>query len=144
MAKKQLEAELLEDSHIFLQPERYRIMELLSEKTMHISELSRALPEERRLVAYHLAALEDRGFVPSRYEISERPRSRGKALRVYTVTDKVSEVKAKLKKGQHSEEASFMFSSAGNEMKPPPKGLINAELPSRIHKVYKTHVTKFH
>jgi hypothetical protein len=37
--------------------------------------------------------------VKSKYEISERPRSRGKALRVYTATDKAAEVKAKLKKG---------------------------------------------
>jgi len=99
MKKESLEGELLKDSHIFLQPERYRIMELLAEKPMYISELSRALPEERRLIAYHLAALEECGFVKSRYEISERPRSRGKAIRVYTATDKAAEVKAKLKKG---------------------------------------------
>jgi DNA-binding transcriptional ArsR family regulator len=99
MKKETLEGELLKDSHIFLHPERYRIMELLAEKPMHISELSRALPEERRLVAYHLAALEERGFVTSRYEISELDKSRGKALRVYTTTDKVADVKAKLKKG---------------------------------------------
>jgi hypothetical protein len=35
----------------------------------------------------------------SKYEISEGPRAKGKALRVYTATDKVAEVKAKLKKG---------------------------------------------
>ena len=99
MRKETLEGELLQDSHTILQPERYRIVEQLAEKPMHISELSRALGEERRLVAYHLLALEERGFVKSRYEISERPRSRGKALRVYTATDKAADVKAKLKKG---------------------------------------------
>jgi hypothetical protein len=36
--------------------------------------------------------------VKSRYELSEQPNSKGKALRVYTVTDKVADVKAKLKK----------------------------------------------
>ena len=47
--------ELLQDSHIILQPERYRIVEQLVEKPMHISELSRALGQERRLVAYHIS-----------------------------------------------------------------------------------------
>jgi hypothetical protein len=54
---------------------------------------------ERRLFAYHLAALEERGFVTSKYKISELNKSKGKALRVYTVTDKVADVKTKLKKG---------------------------------------------
>jgi DNA-binding transcriptional ArsR family regulator len=99
MKREPLEGELLEDSHIFLHPVRYRLMELLAEKPMHISELSRAMSEERRLVAYPLATLEERGFVTSKYEISEEPKTKGKALRVYTVTDKVAELKAKLKKG---------------------------------------------
>jgi DNA-binding transcriptional ArsR family regulator len=89
----------LKDSHIFLHPERYRIMELRAEKPMHISELSRAMSEERRLVAYHLRALEERGFVKSKYQISEQQNSKGKTLKVYTATDKAAEVKAKLKKG---------------------------------------------
>jgi hypothetical protein len=37
--------------------------------------------------------------VTSKYEILEGPRAKGKAIRVYTVTGKVAEVKAKLKKG---------------------------------------------
>jgi predicted transcriptional regulator len=98
MRKETLEGEHLKDSHIFLQPERYRIVEQLAEKPMHISELSRALGQERRLVAYHLLALEDRGFVTSKYVISELDKSKGKALKVYAVTDKVAEVKATLKK----------------------------------------------
>ncbi len=63
MSKKPLEDSLLKDSHVFLHPERYRIMELLVEKPMHIGELSRAMREERWLVTYHLKALEERGFV---------------------------------------------------------------------------------
>jgi DNA-binding transcriptional ArsR family regulator len=54
---------------------------------------------ERRLATYHLAALEERGFVTSKYEISEQEKTKGKALRVYTVTDKVADVKTNLKKG---------------------------------------------
>ena len=89
----------MRDTHIFLHPERYRIMELLAEKPMHISELSRAMREERRLVTYHLVKLEERGFVKSKYALSEQPNSKGKAIRIYTATDKAAEVKAKLKKG---------------------------------------------
>jgi len=99
MKKEPLEGELLKDSHILLHPERYRIMELLAEKPMHISGLSRAMSEERRLVTYHLVKLEERGFVKSKYELSEQPKSKGKAIRVYTATEKAAEVKAKLKKG---------------------------------------------
>lgn len=98
MAKEPLEDKLLEDAHIYLHPIRYRLVGLLAEKPMHINALSSALGMERRLVSYHLATLEDCGFVTSKYEISELPKSKGKALRVYTVTDKVPEVKAELKK----------------------------------------------
>jgi DNA-binding transcriptional ArsR family regulator len=66
---------------------------------MHVSELSRAVSEERRLVAYHLKALEEHGFVKSKYQISEQQNSKGKAIRVCTVADKREEMKAKLKKG---------------------------------------------
>jgi hypothetical protein len=37
--------------------------------------------------------------VTSKYEISELDKSKGKALKVYMVTDKVADVRAKLKKG---------------------------------------------
>ena len=98
MKGKPLEGELLKDSHIFLHPARYRIMELLLAKPMHVNGLSKALGEERRLVAYHLESLETHGFVTSKYEISEAPKSRGKALRMFTATDKVAAVKAALKR----------------------------------------------
>ena len=72
MRKKPLEAELWEDSHIFLYPIRYRLLELLVEQPRHINALSSALGLERRLVTYHLATLEEQGFVTSKYEISEK------------------------------------------------------------------------
>ncbi len=65
---------------------------------MHISELSRAMSEERRLVTYHLIKLEERGFVTSKYELSEQPKLKGKALRMYTAIDKVARVLSELKK----------------------------------------------
>jgi hypothetical protein len=72
---------------------------------MHIDWISRALDVKRGLVAYHLDTLQERGFVKSNYGLLmllELEQS-GTALRVYTVTDKVADVKPELKKGQQSE-----------------------------------------
>ena len=95
---KKLKGEFLDDAHILLHPIRFRILELLAEKPMHINEISKASGEERRLVSYHLHTLEEHGFVSSKYEISEHPKSKGKAIRKYWVTDKVKEVISELKK----------------------------------------------
>lgn len=93
-----LEEELVKDAHVLLHPVRFRIVELLMGKSMHINEISKAMGEERRLVSYHLLTLEEHGFVESRYEISEEPKSKGKAIRKYWMTDKVEGVISELKK----------------------------------------------
>nr|QNO52781.1 hypothetical protein HGGDFBBL_00013 [Methanosarcinales archaeon ANME-1 ERB6] len=87
-----IEDDLIKDVHVLLHPIRYRIVELLEEKPMHINEISNALGEERRLVSYHLLILEEHGFLSSNYEISELSKSKGKAIRKYRVTEKVEEV----------------------------------------------------
>jgi DNA-binding transcriptional ArsR family regulator len=93
-----LEEELVKEAHVLLHPIRFKIVELLVEKPMHINAISKALGEERRLVSYHLIALEECGFLNSKYEISENPKSKGKAIRKYWVTEKVEDVIAKIKK----------------------------------------------
>lgn len=97
MAKKLIEGELLEDAHIITHPVRYQIVELVGKRPMYINALSRALGEKKGLVAYHLAVLQERGFMKSKYEIFVLLNPGGLAIRVYTVTDKVAEVKTKLK-----------------------------------------------
>ncbi len=87
-----MEEEKVKEAHVILHPIRFRIIELLSEKQMHVSELSKALAEERRLISYHLDILEEYGFVQSKHEISDQPRSKGKALRIYWTTDKIHHV----------------------------------------------------
>ncbi len=87
----------LKNVHVLLHPMRYRIVELLVEKPMHINEISNALGEERRLVSYHLLTLEEYGFLSSKYELSEQPKSKGKAIKKYRVTGKVEEVLSELK-----------------------------------------------
>jgi DNA-binding transcriptional ArsR family regulator len=93
-----LEEGLVKEAHVLLHPIRFKIVELLVEKPMHINAISKALGEERRLVSYHLIALEECGFLKSKYEISENPKSKGKAIRKYWVTEKVEDVIAKIKK----------------------------------------------
>ena len=93
-----IEDDLIEEVHMLLHPIRYRIIELLTEKPMHINEISKALREERRLVSYHLLTLEEHGFLSSKYEISEQPKSKGRAIRKYMETGKVEEVISELKK----------------------------------------------
>ncbi len=95
---KKMEDRLVKDAHVLLHPIRFRIVELLAEKPIHINGISKAMGEERRLVSYHLLTLEECGFVKSKYEISESPKSRGKAIRKYWVTDKVENVISELKK----------------------------------------------
>jgi predicted transcriptional regulator len=93
-----VEDKLVKEAHVILHPIRFRIVELLSEKPMHVSEISKTLGEERRLISYHLDTLEEYGFVTSKHEISEHPKSKGKALRIYWTTAKVGEVISKIKK----------------------------------------------
>ena len=93
-----IEDRLVEEAHVLLHPIRFRIVDLLAEKPMHINAISNALGEDRRLVSYHLLTLEEYGFVDSKYEISEEPKSKGKALKRYWVTDKVEEVISEIKK----------------------------------------------
>jgi DNA-binding transcriptional ArsR family regulator len=92
-----IDEELLNDAHILLHPLRYRIMEQLSDEEMHINALSDRLGEERRLVSYHLLILEEQGFLESNYEISEYPKSKGKAIKRYKPTEKLKKVTTALK-----------------------------------------------
>jgi DNA-binding transcriptional ArsR family regulator len=93
-----IEDKLIREAHVLLHPIRFRIVELLAEKPMHIKSISKALEgKKKKLVSYHLDILEEYGFVTSEYEISEQPQSKGKALKKYCVTDKVNEVLLGLK-----------------------------------------------
>ncbi len=89
---------LVKEAHVLLHPIRFRIVELLTEKPLHINAISKAMSEERRLVSYHLDTLEEHGFLASKYEISEQPKSKGKAIRIYWTTDKVKAVINEIKK----------------------------------------------
>jgi DNA-binding transcriptional ArsR family regulator len=89
MRRGTLEGQPLEDARIFTHPVRSQIIELLAKRPMPIDWISRALGAERRLVAYHLMALQEHGFVKSNYGIFLllEPEQKVTALRVCTVTD---------------------------------------------------------
>jgi DNA-binding transcriptional ArsR family regulator len=96
--KKIPKKDFMDDAHTLMHPIRLQLVELLGVEGEHyIKELAKALGEDRRLVSHHLDVLEDYGFVTSRYEISEKPESVGRGLRIYQVTSKVFEVRAELK-----------------------------------------------
>jgi predicted ArsR family transcriptional regulator len=97
--KKIPKKDFMDDAHTLMHPIRFQLVELLgAEGQLYINELAKALGEKRRLVSHHLDVLEDYGFVVSRYEISEKPGTIGRGLRIYQVTPKVAEVRAALKK----------------------------------------------
>jgi predicted ArsR family transcriptional regulator len=96
--KKNPKKDFMDDAHTLTHPIRFQLVELLgTEGELYISELAKALGEDRRLVVHHLDILEDYGFVKSRYAISEKPGTIGRGLRIYQVTPKVAETKAALK-----------------------------------------------
>jgi DNA-binding transcriptional ArsR family regulator len=94
-----MDDQLVKEAHILMHPIRFKIVELLAAQPMHINAISKALEEKKKkLVSYHLNILEAYGFVDCRYEISELPKSKGKALKKYWVTEKVNAVLSELKK----------------------------------------------
>ncbi len=88
---------LLSEVHVLLHPIRFKIVELLTDGQLHINEISNLLGVDRRLVSYHLLTLEEHGFLSSRYEVSQRPGSKGRAMKKYRLTGKVARVLTELK-----------------------------------------------
>ena len=95
-----MEEKLVREAHILTHPLRYRILELLAANPdgIHISRISDIIKEDRRLVSWHLLALEENEFVKGEYEISKYPKSKGKAIKKYVLTGKVRSVSNELAK----------------------------------------------
>ena len=62
-------------------PHRFRIIALLSEESLHVSELARRLGMSRALLYMHLQRLEAAGYVTGHLELSDD----GKALKFFEV-----------------------------------------------------------
>jgi DNA-binding transcriptional ArsR family regulator len=89
---------VIEEGLIVLHPERWKLIKALREigKPLFIGEIADKLGMERRLVSYHLATLEQHGFVISEFKIIEPPHSKGKAGRFFQLTNKADEIIPKL------------------------------------------------
>jgi len=86
------------EAYVLLHPTRFKIVELLAEKPMYIAEIAKTLRADSQFViSYHLRILEEYGFLSGRYEISKQPKSRGKAVKIFSVTGKVEQVKRVMK-----------------------------------------------
>lgn len=97
---KKKEADVLKESAILLLPIRFKIIETLrtSSRPMYIEEIADEIGEDRRLVAFHLSTLEEKGFTQSEFRKMDYQHSAGRACRYYALTPKVKEVLAQLSK----------------------------------------------
>jgi DNA-binding transcriptional ArsR family regulator len=86
--------DVLKEGAILLHPVRYKIVEVLrkADRSMYIDEIAEAIKEDRRLVSFHLSAMEEKGFATSSFEVIKKPNSLGKAGRYYILTGKVDAV----------------------------------------------------
>lgn len=91
--------QIIKDASVIMHPIRYEIIEYLNRhsKGEHIQKIADHLEKDRRVISYHLLELEGNGFVKGNYEISSYPNSKGKAIKKYTLTDKINLVKFNIK-----------------------------------------------
>jgi predicted ArsR family transcriptional regulator len=93
----------LDEASIILQPIRYRIYQELKKagKPLYVDEVAKRLDIDRRLVSFHLATLEEHGFVTSEFKAITAAQSnpgKGKAGRFFSLTEKADVVLRRLKK----------------------------------------------
>ena len=85
------EERVIRDAETLFHPLRYRIVEALAKKPsgLYINQLAEAVGADRQLVSFHLLTLASAGYVEGEYQIAEKPHSKGKAVKVYRLTEKV-------------------------------------------------------
>jgi predicted ArsR family transcriptional regulator len=85
---------------IMLHPIRWKILSTLKKEgsPMYIDSIAKMIGTDRRLVSFHLATLEEYGFLESEFKVVEEPKSKGKAGRFYKLTAKVDKLRPELAK----------------------------------------------
>ena len=81
-------------------PLKLRILKALTKSPkgeMYVNELAEALKASRQLVSFHLIELSELGLVESEYFISQKPASKGRAVKMYKSTPLASEIKEEIK-----------------------------------------------
>ena len=91
---------IVKEGLIMLHPIRWNILMTLKSTgaEMYIDPIADAVEKDRRLVSFHLATLEEYGFLKSEFKVVEKPKSKGKAGRFYRLTPKFDKVKGELVK----------------------------------------------
>jgi predicted ArsR family transcriptional regulator len=89
---------IIKDGIIMMHPIRWSILNTLklSDSEMYIDEIATTIGQERRLVAFHLSLLEERGFLASEFKTIQEPHSKGKAGRFFKLTDKFDNLRPQL------------------------------------------------
>lgn len=95
----EMENQFKQDVYMLMHPLRSSIVDLLEKSSngMYINELAGKLQSDRQLVSFHLLTLSANQFVEGKYSITDPPHSKGKATKIYKLTDKTREILDKLK-----------------------------------------------
>lgn len=56
---------------------------------MYIDEIAGLIEEDPRLTSFHLTTLQEKGYAESKFDIIDKPTSKGRAGRFYRLTPKV-------------------------------------------------------
>ncbi|MPZ08543.1 MAG: helix-turn-helix domain-containing protein [Nitrososphaeraceae archaeon] len=81
----------VERIHIASQPTRLRILHLLTDKSrMYATQIGETLSIDRKIITFHLNALEEAELVTSKYGLSEDKRP--VAVKYYELTSKGKEI----------------------------------------------------
>jgi len=82
---------------VLLQPVRFKIIRELrrAKEPLYIEEIAKRIGESARLTSFHLATLQQKGFVRSEFGVVKAPESKGKAGRFFELTEQANRALAK-------------------------------------------------
>jgi DNA-binding transcriptional ArsR family regulator len=82
--------------HVAAQSTRLQILNLLlsskNQKKMYPTQIEKRLGIQRRVISFHLNALEEVGLVKSKFGLTEGDGKRPQAVRYYSITNKGEEI----------------------------------------------------
>jgi len=85
-------------THIASHPIRYKILSLLNDgkKPPYISQIAEKLEINNRLASFHLGVLRQHELAIGTWMVSEIPRSKGKAVKCFTITENAKRILEKI------------------------------------------------
>jgi DNA-binding transcriptional ArsR family regulator len=96
---------VVKDAFELIQPTRFMIYRNLKAHSasdlgsgMYAGQIAEELERDRKLISFHLAALEELGLVESDFKVTEPTNGTPKAARYYWLTDKADQVLKEFKK----------------------------------------------